>query len=170
MDNEYESFNSEFKMVSTRGPTYFMSEDEMKKDMKLMKEDISADEYIGDPERGKAVKKSSVPVTSVGTAKSSTNSVLVSGSGALPDTLESDSGTRASHYDRHQSKQPPENTRVPQNHTQKKQPPPLTPHNYCPVCNEHAVGNCGCSNLDSICRNSHKWHYEAGVKVLGHTH
>jgi len=72
--DDYESLNDEFKVVESQSKGFhFFTSNEMFKDTTIPKDEVSFDEMIGDPSRGKSIKMSRPAVYDIHTASSSTN-------------------------------------------------------------------------------------------------
>lgn len=145
MDNDdYESLNEDFKIVDSRVKgSHFFTSTEMFKDATIPKVDISYDEMIGDPSRGKSIKNSRPAVYDIHTASSSSNG---------PRNIQP-------------KRAPPR-----QQESAPKQTHPEGNYKVCPICSEPMTASCNCANHDSVCKNNHKWHVKGGKIMLGHTH
>lgn len=74
-DDEYENLNEEFKIVgSSDTKSHFYTSNEMFKNTTLSKDELSYDEMIGDPSRGKSIKNSRPAVYDIHSASSSVSS------------------------------------------------------------------------------------------------
>lgn len=145
MDNDdYESLNEDFKIVDSRvrGSQFFTSTD-MFKDATIPKADVSYDEMIGDPSRGKSIKNSRPAVYDIHTASSSSNG---------PRNLQ------------------PSKKAPPRQQESTPKPRPEVNYRVCPICSEPVTESCNCNNHDSVCANNHKWHVKEGKIMMGHTH
>lgn len=160
MDNDdYESLNEDFKIVDSRVKgSHFFTSNEMFKDATIPKVDISYDEMIGDPSRGKSIKNSRPAVYDIHTASSSSNGPRNIQPKKAPRPQEKE------HVSWDEMANDPSREKV------VKQTRPEVNYRICPICSEPMTASCNCNNHDSICGNNHKWHVKDGKIMLGHTH
>ena len=75
-DDEYENLNEDFKIVGSDNNkrSHFYTSNEMFKNTTLSKDELSYDEMIGDPSRGKSIKNSRPAVYDIQSANSAVSS------------------------------------------------------------------------------------------------